>query len=51
MKYQVILTKYEVYEVEAPTPQEALELAFDMDDNDKYSWTSPVDNISIKEID
>ena len=49
-KYRVILTKYEIYEVEAESPSEALEIAYDLCDRDEYSWGNPVDDFSVKEI-
>ena len=50
MKYRVVLTKYESFEVEADNPSEALEIACDLCDNDKYSWCDPINDFSVREI-
>ena len=50
MKYRVVLTKYEVFEIEALNPAEALEEAYDRCDQDPYAWSDPVADFSVKEI-
>ena len=50
MKYLVILTKREQYEVEANTMEEAEEKAFDMCDADPYAWLDPYDEIEVQKL-
>lgn len=50
MKYQVILKKYEIYEVEADNAWEAEDIACMMCDADVYAWEGPADEIKVQEI-
>ena len=50
MKYQVILKKYEVYEVEADSTWEAEEKAFELCDRDNYAWGDPVDEVIVERL-
>ena len=49
-KYLVTLAKYEHYEVEAETEEEAFEMATDICDKDCMAFLDPVDEYFIKEI-
>lgn len=50
MKFQVILKKYEIYEVEADSYSEAEDMALDLCDKDIDAWESPVDEIEVEVI-
>ena len=50
MKYQVILKKYEIYEVEADNTWEAEDKACALCDADVCAWEGPADEIETQEI-
>ena len=50
MKYQVTLTKYEIYEVDAFSVEEAEDKAFYMCDHDEFAWLDPVDEVEVKPL-
>lgn len=50
MKYRVILTKYEVYEVEADDAWEAEDKAYECCDADRYAWSGPADEVIVEEM-
>lgn len=50
MKYEVILKKYEIYEVEAADCFEAEDKACALCDADRYAWKGPADEIETQEI-
>lgn len=50
MKYRVILTKYEVYEVEADNAREAENRAYALCDADAYAWESLADDVIVEEM-
>ena len=50
MKYQVILKKYEAYEVEANNAWEAEDKACALCDADVCAWEGPADEIETQEV-
>ena len=49
MLYYITLTKHEVYEVEADSPEEAEKIGLDFYENDKYAFAEgPIDKIDVK---
>lgn len=50
MKYRVIFTKYEVYEVEADNAWEAEDKAYALCDADAYAWEGSADEVIVEEI-
>lgn len=50
MKYRVILTKYEVYEVEADNAREAENRAYALCDADAYAWEGSADEVIVEEM-
>ena len=50
MKYRVIFTKYEVYEVEADNAWEAEDKAYALCDADAYTWESLADDVIVEEM-
>ena len=49
-KYEVVLIKYETYEIDAESEEEAVEIAFGIADEDYETWLEPVDEYKVKEI-
>lgn len=50
MKYRVIFTKYEVYEVEADNTWEAEDKAYALCDADAYAWEGSADEVIVEEM-
>jgi hypothetical protein len=50
MKYLVILTKREQYEIEADSMEDAENKALDMNDADPYAWLDPCDEIEVQKL-
>ena len=50
MKYRVIFTKYEVYEVEADNAWEAEDKAYALCDADAYAWEGSADEVIVEEM-
>lgn len=50
MRYQVILKKYEIYEIEADDAWEAEDKAVELCETDPYAWQDDIDEVYIEEM-